>query len=351
MSDQKPNAIRLLRETWREWQEDEVPRVAAALAYYTVFSIAPLLLVLVAVAGIVWSAEAARGEIVAGAGEFIGRSGAEAVQEMIRGSSERDAGLMAIGIGLLGLLIGASSAAMHLKQSLNIIWELPPRKTGGLLGTVRSRVFSLTIVLAIGFLLMSSLVVSTAIAAVGKHIAGRLRGGELLWQLLDVGLSVAVITLLFAGLFKFLPDVRIQWRDVWTGAFFTALLFVIGKVVLGIYIGRKSFDSTFGAAASFMVLLVWIYYSSLILFFGAEFTQVHAKAHGRSPQAWRDSASGSPLPAAHRATHRPEAARRTGAAIPLVGGMLMGVALAVLGALVTAAVALLRLARRALRLG
>lgn len=288
VTESNASVMPLLREAWREFREDDVPRVAAALAYYTVFSIAPLLLVLVAVAGIVWSAEAARGEIVAGARDFIGQSAAEAIQEMIRNSSDRAAGFTAIGIALLGLLVGASSAAMHLKQSLNIIWELPKQKKGGIRGAIRTRFLSLTIVLAIGFLLLTSLVVSTGIAAVGKHVADRLRGGETLWQVLDIGLSVAVITLLFAMLFKFLPDVRLEWRDVWTGAFFTALLFVIGKVLLGWYIGSRSLDSTFGAAASFMILLLWIYYSSLILFFGAELTQVRAKALGRSPKAWRE---------------------------------------------------------------
>ncbi|MGH9456720.1 MAG: YihY/virulence factor BrkB family protein [Thermoanaerobaculia bacterium] len=284
-------AWKLVRGTWREWREDDAPRVAAALAYYTMFSIAPLLLVLVAVAGIFLGDQAARGEIVGASREFIGRTGAEAIQEMVRGSSDPDAGRLALVIGVVGLIVGASSASMHLKESLNLIWDLPRRKVQGILGTLRMRVLSLAVVLTIGFLLLSSLAISALIAGLGKYLADRLRGGEVLWQALDVSLSIAVATLLFASLFKFLPDIRVEWRDVWTGAFFTALLFVAGKTAIAIWLGKRSLDSTYGAAASFMILLVWIYYSGLIFFLGAEFTQVHAKLAGRAPSAWKEEAT------------------------------------------------------------
>ncbi|HVR42886.1 MAG TPA: YihY/virulence factor BrkB family protein [Thermoanaerobaculia bacterium] len=344
MSRRSTSAFALLGAAWKEFQEDEAPQVAAALAYYTVFSVAPLLLVLIAVGGMVLGEEAARGEIVRAARDFIGTAGAEAVQDMVRNSRDPDSGRLAIGLGILGLLIGASTASMHLKQSLNVIWELPRRKIEGVRGMVRSRILSLAIVLTIGFLLISSMAVSAIIAAVGKHLAERLRGGELLWQVCDVLLSIVVITLLFAMLFKFLPDVRIEWRDVWTGAFFTALLFVIGKVALGIWIGRASFGSTFGAAASLLVLLVWIYYSSVILFFGAEFTQVHARAFGRAPAAWKET-----LPAA--AGHPPAEGDRAGRGVPFLAGGLLGCGLGVLGVVGGVLAASLRLIRRMLRLG
>ncbi|HUP65916.1 MAG TPA: YihY/virulence factor BrkB family protein [Thermoanaerobaculia bacterium] len=287
MNEARPGAIELLKEAFREFNEDRAPRVAAALAYYTIFSLAPLLLVLVAVGSIVWGEEAARGEVLVAAREFVGEAGAGAVQQMLSNSVDREAGRIALIVGIVGLILGASTASSHLKESLNIIWDLPPRRKEGILGTVRIRFFSLAVVLTIGLLLLTSLVVSAGVAAVGRNVTDRLRGGQFMWQVLDVVLSVAVITLLFALLFKYLPDRRIDWRHVWTGAFFTALLFVIGKLGLALWIGRGSFESTYGAAASFLILLVWIYYSSVIFFFGAEFTQVQSgaeeKGRGRTP--------------------------------------------------------------------
>lgn len=282
----------LLKATWTEFQEDEVPREAAALSYYTIFSIAPLLLVLVAVGGLFLGERAARGEIVRAVQEFTGANAAEAIEELLANSRDARSGRMALIIGLGGLIIGASTASMHLKQSLNAIWELPRRKQEGFLGMLRTRFLSLTVILGVGFLLLASLVVSAIVSAFGAEIAERLRQGETMWRIADVTLSIALITLLFGMLYKFLPDIRIEWRDVWTGAFVTALLFVAGKLLLGFWIGQRSFESTWGAAASFAVLLVWIYYSSVIFFVGAEFTQVHAQRGGRAPKAWRNDEDG-----------------------------------------------------------
>ncbi|MFN2238241.1 MAG: YihY/virulence factor BrkB family protein [Thermoanaerobaculia bacterium] len=285
------SAITLLKQTLAEFQKDEVPREAAALSYYAIFSIAPLLLVLVALGGIFLGEKAARGEIVSAVEQFTGQSGAEAIEEMIVSSSDPDSGRIALLIGIGGLILGASTASMHLKQSLNAIWQLPRRKKEGFLGMVLTRAISLTVVLGVGFILLASLALSTVISAIGARITDRLQGGDIMWRVADVTLSVAVITLLFGMLYKFLPDLRIAWKDVWLGGFFTAMLFVIGKLLLGVWLGAKSFDSTWGAAASFAILLVWIYYSSIIFFFGAEFTQVHAKARGHAPEHWQEEES------------------------------------------------------------
>ncbi|HEU5161659.1 MAG TPA: YihY/virulence factor BrkB family protein [Thermoanaerobaculia bacterium] len=271
----------LLREAWAEFQKDQAPSVAAALAYYTILSVAPLLLVLIAIGGLALGDDAARAEVVRGARQFVGPSGTRAIETMIEGSADRQTGRLALWIGIGGLLLGASSVATHLKESVNVIWDLPRSRATGFLTTLRERALSLVVVLAIGLLLFVSLGASAAIAAVGARVAERLRGGELTWQVADVLLSIAVNTFLFALLFKFVPDIRVRWRDVWTGAFFTSLLFVIGKVALALWLGKGSIGSTYGAAASFLILLIWIYYSSLIFFFGAEFTQVHARAHRR----------------------------------------------------------------------
>lgn len=286
-----PSAIHLVKETLTEFQKDEVPREAAALSYYAIFSIAPLLLVLVALGGIFLGEKAARGEIVRAVQEFTGQSGAKAIEEMIVNSRDPDAGRIALIVGIGGLILGASTASMHLKQSLNAIWQLPRRKKEGISGMVRTRAVSLMVVLGVGIILLASLAVSAVISAIGARITGRLLGGEIMWRVADIALSVLIITLLFGMLYKFLPDLRIAWRDVWSGALFTAMLFVIGKLLLGVWIGAKSFDSTWGAAASVAILLIWIYYSSIIFFFGAELTQVHAKASGRAPEPWQEEDS------------------------------------------------------------
>jgi membrane protein len=288
------NVLNLFKDAAREFNEDKAPRLGAALAYYTMFSIAPLLLVAIAIAGFVFGQEAARGQIFAQMRGLIGAQGAGALQEMVASAAKPKAGTIATIIGVVTLLFGAAGVFGQLKDALNTIWEIEPRKSSGVWGFVRDRFLSLAMVLGVGFLLLVSLVLDTAVAAFGKVAGRHLPGGEALWHSIELVVSFGVVTVLFAMIFRFLPDIRIAWRDVWFGAAFTAILFVIGKFGLALYLGKKSTTSSYGAAGSLIVLLLWVYYSAQILFFGAEVTQVYARNHGsmraeREPERARET--------------------------------------------------------------
>jgi membrane protein len=274
------NPLRLLKQTFDDWMEDDATRLAAALAYYAVFSIAPLLMIAIAVAALVFGQEAAQGEIFRQLDGLIGAQGAAAVQEMVKGASRPEAGVTATLIGFVILLFGASGVTVELKSALNQIWEVPQPPSGGLWLMVKQRFGSLTLVLGVGFLLMVSLVVSAAVAAMGRYFTGALPGSETLMQAINFIASFLVITLLFMIIFRFVPDAKVEWRDVWLGAAVTALLFSLGKLAIGLYLGKGSLGSAYGAAGSLVIFLAWVYYSAQILFFGAEFTQVYAHAHG-----------------------------------------------------------------------
>lgn len=270
----------VLRETYREWSEDQAARLAAALAYYTAFSIAPLLLLVISIAGLVFGREAAEGQVFAQLQGLLGPDAASAIQEGIANSDNTGAGAISVIIGLATLIWSASNVFSQLQDALNTIWEVKADPDAGIVTTVRRRFLSMTMVLGIGFLLLVSLMLSAGIAAVGAFFSGLLPGGAIVWQALNFALSFAVIALLFAAIYKVLPDVTIAWSDVWIGAGFTALLFTVGKLLIGLYLGHASVGSTFGAAGSLLVFLVWVYYSAQILFFGAEFTQVFARRYG-----------------------------------------------------------------------
>src|SRR5256714_808960 len=274
------NIFNVFKDAAKDFGEDKAPRLGAALAYYTMFSIAPLLLVVIAIAGFVFGQEAARGQIFAQMRGLIGASGAGALQEMVKSAAKPKTGTIATIIGIATLLLGASGVFGQLKDALNTIWEVEPPKNRGFFGMIKDRFLSLAMVLGVGFLLLVSLVLDTAVAAFGKFAGNLLPGGEALWHSIEFVLSFGVVTVLFAMIFRFLPDLRIAWRDVWFGAAFTALLFVIGKFALAFYLGKKATSSTYGAAGSLIVLLLWVYYSAQILFFGAEVTQVYARRHG-----------------------------------------------------------------------
>lgn len=271
----------LLKTTYAEWSEDRVPRLAAALAYYTTFSIAPLLVVLIALAGAVFGADAVRGQLDDQIRGLLGDDAARAVQDMVQSASGHpSAGIVATILSSAALLLGATGVFGELQDSLNTIWEVTPKPGRGLRGLIRDRLLSFGMVLAIAFLLIVSLVASAAIAglsgAVGAH-AGTLAP---LWHAVDWVVSIAVLTVLFAAIFKWLPDVAIAWRDVWVGALATSVLFTVGKVLLGFYLGRSATTSVYGTAGALVVLLIWVYYSAQILFFGAELTQVYANCFG-----------------------------------------------------------------------
>ncbi len=273
---------RLLKETFTEWQQDKASRLAAALSYYTAFSLAPLLILAIAIAGAIFGQEAARGEVVGQLQGLLGQDGAEFIETAIDNANQpsSNSGLIASLISIVILLFGASGVFTQLQDSLNDIWNVTPKPNQGIKFLVQKRVLAFGMILVIGFLLLVSLVLSTAISALTTFMTGWVADLSWLWQIVNLALSLAIITGLFALIYKYLPDARVNWNDVLIGAFITALLFTIGKFLIGLYLGNSSFSSTYGAAGSLIVILAWVYYSAQILFFGAEFTQVYARRYG-----------------------------------------------------------------------
>jgi membrane protein len=271
----------MLRETFSAWAGDYAPSMGAALAYYTVFSIAPLLLIVISVAGLVFGEDAARGEIFDQLRELMGERGAGVVQEMLRSVNRPGEGLVAAAAGGLALLVGATTVFGELQASLDRIWEVKDEaRSGGLWRMLRKRLMSFGMILGVGFLLTVSLLASAALAALATWWRPLFGNWLALAQLLNVALSFAMITAVFALIYKLVPSVQVAWRDVLIGALVTALLFSIGKYMIGLYIGRSAVASAFGAAGSLVVLLLWVYYSAQIFLFGAEFTWVYAHRHG-----------------------------------------------------------------------
>ncbi len=273
-------AFGLIKESFQEWQKDGALDLGAALAFYTIFSLAPLLLVALAVAGLLWDRGQIQGQLLAEIQGLMGPQGAQAVQTMLANAGRHGSGMLATVIALVTILFGATGVFVQLQSSLNKVWNVEARPGLGVWSFVKTRLISFGMVLGIGFLLLVSLVVSTAVSALGKWATGLLPGSEALMQGVTFVVSFAFIALLFALMFKFLPDVEIGWRDVGIGAVVTALLFTLGKFLIGLYLGKSSVASTYGAAGSLVIVLLWIYYSSQILFLGAEFTQVYATRYG-----------------------------------------------------------------------
>lgn len=275
------STIEIFKETLQEWNEDKVPLWAAALAYYTVFSLAPLLIIAIAIAGAVFGEEAARGELVSQVQSLIGKEGAEAVQTMIQNANKPSSGgAIATVFGVIALLFGASGVFGQLQDALNAIWEVKPKPKQALWGFLQSRFLSFASVLVIGFLLLVSLVLSAALSGISTYFSGFISEWAIVGQIINFVVSFGVITLLIAAIYKFIPDVELRWSDLWVGAGVTALLFSIGKYLIGLYLGNSSVSSTYGAAGSLVVILLWVFYSAQIILFGAEFTQVYAKHRG-----------------------------------------------------------------------
>ena len=287
-------AWQLVKGTLSSWSDDNATRLAAALAFYTVLSIAPLLVLAVAVAGWVYGEEAARGQIASELSSIVGAQAGEGIQTLLQHANQPDHGLLGSLIGGVVLLVGASGVFGELQSALNAIWRVKPRPGRGVLGALRDRFFSFSMVMVVAFLLLVSLVLTAVLSAVGAFFEKALPGGEGLWQLINNGMSLLVITGLFALIFKVLPDVKIGWRLVWPGAAFTALLFTAGKYVLGLYLGRASVASPYGAAGSLVVLVIWVYYAAQILFLGAEFTRQYARAQGLVLEPARDAVPAAP---------------------------------------------------------
>ena len=270
----------LTRDAAAAWVDDYAASMGAALAFYTLFSIAPLLLIVISVAGLVFGEQAARGEIFEQLSSLLGADSAKMVESLLQGLNRPQAGLLGTVVGLAVLLVGATTVFAELQDAMDRIWRAPTRPKGGLWGLLRARLLSLGLVLGIGFLLIVSLVVSAGLAALGKWWGPWFSEFEVLAQVLDLGLSFALIAAMFAMIYKWIPRVRVAWSDVWVGASLTALLFTLGKLLIGLYIGRSGVASPFGAAASLVVLLLWVYYSAQIFLLGAEFTWVYAQRHG-----------------------------------------------------------------------
>jgi membrane protein len=275
-------------ERWQLFQEvrdgfnrDNCPHLAAALSYYTLFSLAPLLILVIAVSGIFFGREAVTGEVFRQLRGLIGPDGALAVQEMIRKAYMPRDDFWAAAAGGVTLLLGATSVFIQIQDALDIIWGVKPKASRGMWKLVRDRVLSFGMVLGLGFLLLVSLLFHAILSAVGGRLsAGYPHLSVVFLKALETSVSLGVTTLLFAMLFKFLPDVRIRWRDVWTGAFVTSALFAVGKIAIGLYLGSSRLASTYGAAAAVVIVIVWVNYSSLIVFLGAEFTQAYARRRG-----------------------------------------------------------------------
>ena len=278
----------LARDAVTSWSDDYAPSMGAALAYYTMFSIAPLVLIVVSVAGLVFGEEAARGEVFGQIEHLVGAQGAAAVQGLLQSANKPAESMLATLIGVGVLLVGATTVFAELQSALDRIWRAPARGATGLFGLLRARLLSFGMILGLGFLLMVSLVVSAALAAFEKWWSPAFGGWVLVAQGLNFLLSFAFITCVFAMIYKFMPRVAVAWRDVWIGAGVTSALFAIGKMLIGLYIGRSGVSSAFGAAGSLAVLLLWVYYSAQIFLMGAEFTWVYAHRFG--------SRKGTPLP-------------------------------------------------------
>lgn len=270
----------VIKDTLTAWDEDNVTRLAASLAYYTLLSIAPLIILAVAVAGLAFGQDAARQHISGQLSGVVGVGAAGAIESIAKNARAPGSGVVGIVVGIVVLLFGASGVFGELQSALNTVWEVAPKPGRGIWGIVKDRFFSFTMVVGVAFLLLVSLVISAALTWVGEVFASSLPGGAVVWQVLNFCISLGVVTALFALMFKTLPDVHIQWRDVWVGSAVTAALFTLGKFGLGIYLGSAGVSSAYGAAGSIVALVIWVYYSSQVLLIGAEFTQVYAKRHG-----------------------------------------------------------------------
>ncbi len=270
----------LVVSTFNEWYADRGPRLGAALAYYTVFALAPTIVIVIAVAGLVLGEEAAQGEILNQIRDLVGEQGAHAVEATIKSARDSGGTSTAIGLGLVTLVFGLWGVFGELQDALNTIWGVAPKPGRGALDVIKERFWSFTLVVGTGFLLLVSLAISTWLTMLTTYFWYLLPLPAPLLETVNFTISLGVITVLFALTFKLLPDIEIAWRDVWLGAAVTALLFTVGKFVIGLYLGKSGVASAFGAAGSLVIILVWVYYSAQILYFGAEFTKVWTRRRG-----------------------------------------------------------------------
>jgi membrane protein len=271
-----------LKETFSSFSEDRAMRMGAALAFYSIFSLAPILLIVTFIAGLIFGPEAARGELFGQVESALGPQAAAALEETTENAYRADGGILATLIGAVVLVFGATGVFVELQDALNQIWRVPAQQTSGWWDKIKARFLSFSVVAGCGFLLLISLVVSSMLSALHKFVsAWEIPGGPFIWQGLHIIVSMLVITLLFAMIFKLLPETELKWRDMWVGALLTAVLFTVGKYLIGIYLAHGAVASTYGAAGTLVVVFVWVYYSSLLVLFGAEFTRVYAERGAR----------------------------------------------------------------------
>lgn len=270
-----------LKDIAMQWLEDGPFQLAAALSYYTLFSLAPILIIAIAMAGLFFGREAATNQIVHTLQSLVGQESAKAIQGMIQNASSKPkTGIISTVLGIGVLIFGAGGVVGQLQSSLNRIWGVTSKPGRGIWSFMWERFVSLAMVLGVGFLLLVSLVITTILTHLTLYIGSLIGGAAIIAYLLDIVVSFGFVTILFAMIYKFLPDVRIQWKDVWIGAALTSFLFTVGKFLIGLYLGTSGVTSSFGAAGSLITVLLWVYYSALIFFLGAEFTQIYASRYG-----------------------------------------------------------------------
>lgn len=281
----------MTKQTFDEWSKDKGGRLGAALSYYTVFSLAPLLLVVISIAGLVFGRSAAEGSLFGQLSGMVGPDAAHLIQSAVSKANQTKGGILGTVIGLVVLIAGATGVVIELQGALDAVWKVEPKPNRGVWGVVRTRLLSVAMILSLGFLLLVSLVVSAALSALSGWLRAAIGDVAILSWAIDAVVALAVISTMMALIYKILPDAEVAWRDVWVGAVATAILFMIGKYLIGLYIGKASVGSAFGAAGSLAVLLVWIYYSAQIVLLGAEFTRVYANRFGKKVRPSREAIS------------------------------------------------------------
>jgi membrane protein len=271
----------LVKESFSAWSSDYAPSMGAALSYYTLFSIAPLLIIVISIAGLFFGVDAVRTVIFDQLNALMGEEGAEAVQDMVANASDPGTGAVATIISIIGLLIGATTVFNEIQNDLDRIWRAPAaEQSSGIWNLLRTRLLSFGMILGVAFLLAVSLVLSAALSLIGKWWDGWLGGWEVVAHVLDVVVNLGLLTIVFALIYKKIPRVEVSWHDVWIGAAVTAVLFTIGKIAIGLYLGKSDVTSSFGSAGSLVVLMIWVYYAAQIFLLGAEFTRVYAEQFG-----------------------------------------------------------------------
>jgi membrane protein len=278
----------LFRTALAGWWNDRAMSLGAAIAFFTVFSLAPMLLVAIGIAGLGFGREAAQGALVEELSGLVGRESGAALEEMIASAGRFESGLVGVAVGVATFLFLATGAVIELQDDLNIIWKVKPGESYGLIEFIRTRLLSLSLIVGFGFLLMVSLVFDAGLTRLGSYLEASFSGASVILRILNSAVAFAIAVLLFAMIFKILPAVDLTWRDVATGAVVTAVLFTAGKFAIGYYIGKSGLASAYGAAASIVTILLWIYYSSLILLFGAEFTKAYAESRGSRAELHRE---------------------------------------------------------------